>query len=154
MAETLKLVEPGRFCWNPACAAYAKPDAGNIRRFGKTGRGIQRLQCKECKKVFAVTKGTPLQGIHDIGRMLDALMLVADGMSLRGVQRFSRVKPDTLSTWLEKAAAHVELIESLLQQEHKATRVQLDALWSFVAHKGEKGGARKSRSGGPSGARE
>jgi hypothetical protein len=85
--------------------------------------------------------------------MLDALMLVADGMSMRAIQRFSRVKPDTLKRWLEKAAEHVKWIEAVLHREHKATRVQLDALWSFVAHKGEKGGTLKSRSEAPSGAR-
>jgi transposase-like protein len=152
MAEPLELVESGRFCWNPDCTAYAKLDAGNLRRFGYTRRGTPRLQCKVCRKVFAQTKGTPFHGIHDVDRMLNALLLVAEGMSMRGVQRVSRVKPDTLSMWLEKAAGHVELVEALLHQKHQATRVQLDALWSFVAHKGEKGGGRKSRSAGRSGA--
>lgn len=152
MAESLKLVEAGRFCCNEACAAYAEPDAGNLRGYGRTRRGTRRLQCKVCGKVFAETLGTPFHGIHDVGRMLDALMLVADGMSMRAVQRFSGVKRDTLKAWLEKAAEHVLLIEKLLHREHRATRVQLDALWSFVGHKGEKGGARKSRSGARSGA--
>jgi len=153
MAERLELVEVGRFCWNRECATYAKLDAGNIRRFGRTRRGTPRLQCKVCGKVFANTRGTPFHGVHDVDRMLDALLLVSDGMSMRAVQRFSRVKPDTLKRWLEKAAGHVELIEALLQRQHKATRVQLDALWSFVSHKGEKGGEKKNRSGARSGAR-
>ena len=61
---------------------------------------------------------------------------------------------DQLWAYLERAAAHVEVIEALLQRSHKVTRVQLDALWAFVGHKGEKGGTLKKRSVAPSGVPE
>ena len=39
--------------------------------------------------------------------------------------------------WLEKASIHVEQFEYLVR-EKKLSRVQLDALWTYVGHKGEK----------------
>ena len=84
--------------------------------------------------------------------MLRVLTLLAERMSLRGIQRVTGVKPDTALAYLDRAAAHVRIMEALLQRTHKVTRVQLDALWAFVGHKGEKGGASKRMSEAPSGA--
>ena len=40
--------------------------------------------------------------------------------------------------WLRKGAHHAEEIEALLITNHHLTRVQLDAMWTYVGHKGEK----------------
>jgi transposase-like protein len=154
MSEMLEVVPAGSFCWNEECSLFGKVGAGNIRRNGKTRKGVQRFQCKACKKVFAATRGTPFYGVHDPEKMLLALAMLCERSSLRGVQRVTGVKPDTLLGWLEKAAAHVLVIERLLQEKHQVTRAQLDGLWAYVGHKGEKGGTRKRRTGAPSGARE
>ncbi len=146
------MVPAGSFCWNEQCPDYGVVAAGNLRRYGKTPGGVQRLQCKRCRKVFAATLGTPFYGIRNPEKMLLVLSLLAERVSLRGIHRLTRVKPDTTLAYLERAAAHVQIIETLLQRSHKVTRVQLDALWAFVGHKGEKGGASKKRSEAPSGA--
>ena len=152
MSEPLEIVEAGSFCWNESCPEYGRVGAGNLQRYGRTGSGVQRLACKSCKKVFAATRGTPFYGVHDPEKMLLALKLVGERVSLRGIQRVTGVKPDTVAVWLEKAAAHVELIEGLLQRRHLVKRAQLDALWTYVGHKGEKGGTQKRRHAAPSGA--
>jgi transposase-like protein len=152
MSQPLEVVPAGHFCWNEQCPDYGVVAAGNLRRYGKTPAGVQRLQCKRCRKVFAATFGTPFYGVRNPEKMLLVLSLLADRMSLRGIQRATGVKPDTTLAYVERAAAHVQVIEALLQRSHKATRVQLDALWAFVAHKGEKGGTLKRRSEAPSGA--
>ncbi len=152
MPEIRVLGQAGSFCWNETCAMYAEVGAGNIRLFGTTPAGVQRFQCKACGKVFPATRGTPFYGVRDPERMLKALELLCERVSQRGVQRALGVKPDTLVQWMERAAAHVGLVEALLQRRHQVTRVQLDALWAYVGHKGEKGGGRKRRSAGPSGA--
>lgn len=152
MSQPLEVVPAGQFCWNEQCPAYGLLAAGNLRRYGKTPGGVQRLQCKRCRKVFAASFGTPFYGVRNPERMLLVLSLVADRMSLRGIYRVTHVKPDTTLAYLERAAAHVEVIEALLQRSHKVSRVQLDALWAFVGHKGEKGGTAKRRSVAPSGA--
>lgn len=152
MTQPLEVVPAGQFCWNEQCPDYGVVGAGNLRRYGKTPAGVQRLQCKRCRKVFAATFGTAFYGVRNPEKMLLVLTLLADRMSLRAIQRATGVKPDTTLAYVDRAAAHVKTIEALLQRSHKVTRVQLDALWAFVGHKGEKGGASKKRSGAPSGA--
>jgi transposase-like protein len=152
MSQPLEVVPAGQFCWNEQCPDYGIVAAGNLRRYGKTPAGVQRLQCKRCRKVFAATFGTPFYGVRNPEKMLLVLTLLADRMSLRGIRRVTGVKPDTTLAYVERAAAHVQIIEALLQRSHQVTRVQLDALWAFVGHKGEKGGTSKKRSEAPSGA--
>jgi transposase-like protein len=151
MSQPLEVVPAGQFCWNEQCPDYGIDGPGNLRRYGKTPGGVQRLQCKRCRKVFTVSFGTPFYGIRSPERMLLVLSLLAERVSLRGIQRLTGVKPDTTVSYMERAAAHVEVIEALLQRSHKVNRVQLDALWAFVGHKGEKGGSLKRRSVAPSG---
>lgn len=152
MSGPLEFVQPGSFCWNEQCPRYGEVGAGNVRRFGKTATGVQRFQCRTCRKAFTATRGTPFYGIHDPEKMLRALVLLSERVSIRGVGRATGAKPDAVIEWMEKAAAHVELIERLLQRHHQVSRAQLDALWAFVGHKGEKGGGRRKRSGEASGA--
>jgi transposase-like protein len=151
MSDALEVVQSGSFCWNEQCSRYGEVGAGNMRRFGKTAAGVQRFQCRLCRKVFTATRGTPFYGIHDPEKMLRALALLAERVSIRGVGRATGAKPDAVTEWMEKAAGHVGLIEKMLQQRHQVTRAQLDALWAFVGHKGEKGGERRKRSGAASG---
>jgi hypothetical protein len=49
--------------------------------------------------------------------------------------------------WLRKAANHVEEIEALLLAIYLLTRVQLDAMWTFIGHKGEKADVPKNLCG-------
>ena len=46
---------------------------------------------------------------------------------------------------MEQAAGQVELIEQLLFSDYHFTRVQMDALWTYVGHKGKKGDMRKNK---------
>lgn len=62
---------------------------------------------------------------------------------MAAVHRVKGVKEETVSQWVERAATHVEQIEERLAGPCKLSRVQLDALWTYVGHKGEKGGGRK-----------
>lgn len=147
-----QLVSPGSFCWNPACPDYAQLDRGNLRRFGTTKRGKQRYQCRTCRATFTETKGTPFYGCRTpLETILECLALVAERNSLAAIHRVKGVKEDTVAAWLTKAAKHVEAIEALLLAHHRVSRAQRDALWTYVGHKGERGGARKRRSAAPSG---
>jgi hypothetical protein len=53
--------------------------------------------------------------------------------------------------WLRKAANHVEEIEALLLANYPLTRVQLDAMWTYIGHKGEKADVPKNQIGAASG---
>lgn len=51
------------FCPNEACPDYGKlqqdQSARNLKKIGKTRGGVQRYQCKTCRKTFTATRGTP-----------------------------------------------------------------------------------------------
>jgi hypothetical protein len=61
------------------------------------------------------------------------------------------IKEETVLDWLRKAANHAEEIEALLLANQQLTRVQLDAMWTYVGHKGEKATIPRSPIGAPSG---
>jgi hypothetical protein len=64
--------------------------------------------------------------------------MLAERNSLAAIHRIKGIKEETVMDWLRKAAHHVEEIEALLIANHHLTRVQLDAMWTYVGHKGEK----------------
>jgi hypothetical protein len=70
---------------------------------------------------------------------------------LAAIHRVKGVKEETVMAWLHIAAAHVEQIEALLLANYKLTRAQLDALWTYVGNKGEKGAMPKPTSRARSG---
>jgi transposase-like protein len=150
---TDQLVAPGSFCWNPACRDYTKLGKHNIIKFGRTRRGVQRYRCTTCKKAVAATKGTVFYGKrHSQETILHCLALLAERMSLAGIHRVLGVKEETVMDWLHEAAEHVQQVEALLLAHHCLSRVQLDALWTYVGHKDQKGGPIPSRRPASSGA--
>jgi len=48
--------------------------------------------------------------------------------------------------WLLEAAKHVEEVGRLLLANFRLAWAQLDALWTYVGHKGKKGGIQRQRS--------
>jgi transposase-like protein len=151
--DQTNLVAPSAFCWNPACRDYGKVNQGNIRRFGRTQAGTQRYQCRTCNQTFVETIGTVFYARHHAQEtIIECLALLAERNSLAAIHRVKGVKEETVLDWLRTAADHVEPIEALLLANYRLTRAQLDALWTYVGHKGEKGGAKKPTSVAPSGA--
>src|SRR5918912_4558758 len=151
--EHPKLVSPASFCWNPACRDYGKVEIGNIRRFGRTQKGTQRYQCRTCDGTFVETIGTVFYGRHHSQEtILECLALLAERNSLAAIHRVKGIKEETVMDWLRIAAAPVERIEALLLANFHLTRAQLDAMWTYVGHKGEKGGAKSKTTVAPSGA--
>lgn len=138
-----KFAKPGDFCPNEACPDYGRLqiDQGqlNIRKFGKTRSGVQRYQCKTCRATFTATTGTIFFGKrtpeHEI---LETLALLAEGNRISSLSRAKGFKEDTILAWLREAAQHADQIEAVLMAEFKVKRGQLDALWAYVGHKGEK----------------
>jgi len=142
-----RLVSPGSFCWNKECPDYGRVNQKNIRRYGKTRRGVQRYQCSTCKATFTETKGTIFYGCHTPAeKIIECLALLAERNSLAAVHRLRGVKEETQLVWLQKAASHIEETEERLLANYQLTRAQLDSLWTYVGHKGEKGGTPKRRS--------
>jgi transposase-like protein len=149
---TDQLATAGSFCWNSDCSDYAQVGKNNLVKFGFTRKGVPRLRCKTCGKTFALTKGTLFHGRrHSQETIIECLALLAERTSLRALHRVKGIKEETVLDWLHEAASHVESIETLLLARHRLSRVQLDALWTYVGRKGQKGGAPKRRSRATSG---
>jgi len=151
--EQANLVHPSAFCWNPHCTDYGQVDHDNIRRFGYTQAGTQRYQCRTCRGTFVETIGTVFYGRHHSqATILECLALLAERNSLAAIHRVKGIKEETVIDWLRIAADHVERIEALLLANFHLSRAQLDAIWTYVGHKGEKGGERSRMSAAASGA--
>ena len=137
-----KFAQTGDFCPNEACPEYGKLQTGqqqNIKKAGKTKKGVQRYQCKTCEVSFTQTTGTIFfrkrTPEHEI---LETLALLAEGNRISALSRVKGFKEDTILHWLREAAAHAEQLEEVLMSEFKVKRGQLDALWAYVRNKGEK----------------
>jgi transposase-like protein len=137
--KTNRLALAGSFCWNRECPDYGKTTHGNIVRYGRTGKGTQRLKCTTCERVFVANKGTLFYGRHHSPKeILECLAMLAERNSLAAIHRIKGIKEETVMDWFREAANHVEEIEAVLLANYHLTRVQLDAMWTFVGHKGEK----------------
>lgn len=134
-----KFAKSGEFCPNEACTEYGKLREGQIRKAGKTKKGVQRYECKKCGQSFTETKGTIFYRKrtpeHEI---LETLALLAEGSRISSLSRVKGHKEDTILAWLREAAEHAEKLEEVLMSDFQVQRGQLDALWSYVGNKGEK----------------
>jgi transposase-like protein len=155
-SKTIKddeLASSNSFCWNEECPDYGRVNAGNLRKFGFTRKGRQRWQCTTCRRVVTETKGTVFHGKrHDEQTIIECFAMLAERNSLAAIHRIKGIKEETVSAWLLEAVPQMERIEQVLMRDHKMSRAQLDALWTYVGHKGEKKGFRKKTNVAHSGA--
>ena len=141
--EEMQIATIGSFCMNESCEEYQKVGRGNMIKNGKTGTGVQRYLCKTCKKSFTETKGTLFYRCrHTEEEIAECMAMVGDRTSLAAIHRIKGIKEETVVKWLEKASTHVKQFEHIVRKK-KLSRVQLDALWTYVWHKGEKRGSLK-----------
>ena len=139
----------GEFCPNPNCPDFGKIQSEhqrNIKKNGKTSKGVQRYQCKTCGRTFTETFGTIFYRKrtpeHEI---LEILALLAEGARISSLARATGHKEDTILRWLREAAQHAEQVEEVLMADFKVKRGQLDALWTYVGNKGKKGATQRQR---------
>jgi transposase-like protein len=137
-----EFAHPGDFCPHEACPDYGKRQDSqqrNIKKAGKTKKGVQRYQCKTCLRTFTETFGTIFYGKRTPeGEILETLALLAEGNRISTLSRVKGHKEDTILQWLREAAQHVAQIEDVLLRTFQVKRGQLDALWTYVGNKGGK----------------
>lgn len=126
-----------QFCPNEECPMYGRVGAGNVWRHGTYGsRGRRRYACKACGKTWSETRGTVFYNLRtSTDTILHALATLVERGSIRGTARAMRVKKDTISRWLERAAKHSEEVSRHLMRDLKLTQVQVDEIWSFIKKK-------------------
>jgi len=146
MVGEKRLASAGTFCPNKECRHYARVDEGNIIKFGRSKRGVQRYRCKSCKTTFAATHGTLFYrkrtAVKDI---LETLALLAEGVRISSLSRAKGFKEDTILSWLRQGAQHSEAVEEVLMSDYQLSKAQVDGLWTYVGHKGQKGATKRAR---------
>jgi transposase-like protein len=149
-----RLASVGAFCPNSECPLYASVDEANIIKFGKSKQGVQRYRCKSCTTTFAATRGTLFYRKHAGGKdILETLALLAEGgVRISSLSRAKGFKEDTILRWLRDAARHAEVVEEALMADYEVSKAQVDGLWTYVGHKGQKGGVSRARAPESSGA--
>lgn len=134
--------EVGDFCPNAACADYGRRQSAtqrNIVKNGKSKAGRQRYMCRTCGKTFTETQGTLFYRRRTPeAEIIEVLALLAEGSRISSVSRVKGYTEDTILEWLRAAGAHAEKIEAELTATYQVTRGQLDGLWAYAGHKGEK----------------
>ena len=151
--EAKGLGEVGSFCPHETCRAYGEVGAGNIIAYGKSRQGVQRYFCKSCERAFNANYGTLFyRRRKSAAEIIETLALLAKGTSLSAVVAAKGYKEETVQSWLEEAATHAEAVSTALLRDYDVSAAQIDGLWSFVAHKGSKKGAKKVQLREPSGA--
>ena len=138
-----KLAQTKDFCPNRACPDYGKLQSDqaqpNLKKLGKTKRGVQRYQCKTCGKTFTETTGTIFFRKHaQADEILEVLALLAEGNRISAITRVKGIKEDTILRWLREAAQHAAELDQVLLKDFRLKRAQIDGLWTFVQNKGEK----------------
>lgn len=124
------------FCTNHACGLYGKTKQGNIVSNGtyptKSGR-VRKFICRTCGNVFNDRTGTVFFDLRTAeDKVILALKLLIKGMSVRGIAEVLGSKPDTVLSWLRRAAEHSEEVDAFLLRDLKVSKVELDELWTFV----------------------
>ena len=154
-----QLANVGDFCPNEACQDYGKLQEKqikrNIKKHGRTTKGVQRYQCLTCKETFTETKGTIFYRRQTPeAEILEVLAFLAEGVRISTLARVKGYKEDTILDWLREAAKHVGVLEAILLANYQLERGQLDAMWSYVGNKGEKTTTQRPTRAGSSGARQ
>jgi hypothetical protein len=70
--------------------------------------------------------------------IVSALSQIAEGSRLSSVARTTGHTVDTISDWVKTAGQHAADVEQWLLGDYQSDQAQVDGLWSFVGHKGEK----------------
>jgi IS1 family transposase/transposase-like protein len=128
----------GQACPVPDCDYFGITDesihalVGNGKR-GKR-KGIQTLKCQCCWSSFSTRRNTPLYHLKTHpDRVEMCLWLLAEGMDLSVMVRFTGHVVATLSRWLTRAGLHSENLHSLLFVQLEVDYLQLDELFAPVA---------------------
>jgi len=128
----------GHACPNPNCRYFGITDeavhalVGNGKR-GKQGH-IQALRCQCCQTNFSSRRNTPLYHLKtQPDRVEMCLWLLAEGMDISVLVRFTGHVDATLSRWLTRAGVHSENLHTLLFVQLNLAYLQVDELHAPVA---------------------
>lgn len=128
----------GHACPNPDCRYFGVTDeqvhalVGNGKR-GKS-RHIQTLKCQRCQTSFSSRRNTPLYHLKTHPDRIEiCLWLLAEGVDVSVLVRFTGHVDATLTRWLTRAGVHGEYLHTLLFVQLNLDYLQVDELYAPVA---------------------
>lgn len=139
-----KFAKPGDFCPNKACPDYSQLQISQSQEniFASLAEPETEYSATSARAVAIPLRPPP--GRFSFVNGPPSTRSWKPWLCWRKVNRISSLsrakgfKEDTILAWLRQAAHHAEQVEEVLMAEFKVKRGQLDALWAYVGHKGQK----------------
>jgi insertion element IS1 protein InsB len=113
----------------PTCGSH------DISKNGTTRRGKQNYKCRDCNRQF-VEEPQWKPKDKDTQSLIDLLLL--EKIPLAGIARATGVSSSWLQEYVNACYEAVPQAVKVLPKAKGKLKVQMDELWSFVAHKGNK----------------
>lgn len=128
------VVTRGFACPNADCDYFGITDDTHHALVGYgTHNQIQRFKCQCCRKVFSSRIGTPLYYLKtDPHKIEMALWLLAEGVDVSVLVRFTGHADATLARWLKRMGAHSTAWHNRFFRDLILTVIQIDELYTRV----------------------
>ena len=111
-------------CANRACPDFGKSGTDNIKVYSHKER---RYYCLSCGKTFSESRASVFYHLRTHRQdFLEALSMLAERNSLRGIARVKGVKPDTVLHWLEIAGKQAVTVSNQLIHNLHLSQAQID----------------------------
>lgn len=108
-------------------------ESEKTKKNGIGRKGVQKYQCKECKKHFLETHGTVYHRRHLLPDKIDQIIQGnCEGLGQRGMSRLFKVARGTVRSLLEDAGQHIKIVNDEIVQEVPCNEIQLDEMWSYI----------------------
>ena len=127
----------GFACLNPLCEYFGITDDPIHALVGNGKRGIkgdlQHFRCQACRKDFTCRRNTPLYYLKTASDRIEmVLWLMAEGVDISVLVRYTGHAASTISRWLERMGTHSIMLHNRYFQGLVLTFVQLDELHAKV----------------------
>ncbi len=110
-------------CANHNCPDVGKINHGNIKVYSYQE---QRYYCTRCGQRFRASHGTVFYKLRTPRQdFIEAVGLLAERCSLRGIARVKAVKPDTVLRWLDNAGYQAATVSGQVIQNLHLSQVQI-----------------------------
>ena len=113
----------------PTCGSH------DISKNGTTRRGKQNYKCRDCNRQFVED---PQWKPKDKSEQSLVDLLLLEKIPLAGIARATGVSDSWLQDYVNACYAAVPQVAKVVPKAKGKLKVQMDELWSFVDHKGNK----------------
>lgn len=116
----------------PACSSCQSKD---VVKNGRTRHDKQNYKCRDCGRQFVVNPQWRMISEETKG-IIDRLLL--EKLPLAGIARVLQISEPWLQQYVNQKYKQVDRTVQVRPKSKHPLKIQMDELWSFVDHKGEK----------------